>query len=98
MLARQCEEELVKVVNEGIVGRGKWLYFSAQKALYLKKGSKKEKRDKHDMLFSTCWLSCLSEDSWFLFCEALSQSNGCVISNGKYSFSKRTELTVYCFY
>jgi len=61
VLPRQCEEEPVKVVNEGVVGRGKWLSFSAQKQLYLKKGSKKEKTDKHDI--------CCSANVGFLVCQ-----------------------------
>lgn len=52
--------------------------------------------DKRDVLFSKCRLSSLSDDSWFLFYAAVSQSSGSVIS--KYSFSNRTELTIYCFY
>lgn len=52
MLLRQGEDELVKVVNKAVAGRGRWLYFSAQKELYLKKGSKKEKMDKCDIRYS----------------------------------------------
>lgn len=59
-------------------------------------GPKNRKKKKKQTIMTYAF--CMSEDSWFLFHEAVSQSSGFLVSNLKYSFSKRTELTIYCFY
>lgn len=72
--------------------------FFSTKMTGLKKQKEKEEKYNNDICYSVkVHFCCLSEDSWFLFHKVVSQPSGFVISNVKYSFSKRTELTIYCF-